>query len=72
MTNVILNAFGDFSMIYTDMSLIDSFLIFFAAFLICLVMMNLFIGILSEKLGEVLEARAEPMNEYAEFCELIF
>jgi hypothetical protein len=71
-TNVFTNAFGDFSLLYNGMSLIDTFFFFSSTLLICLVMMNLFIGILSEKLAEVLESRAEPMNEYAELCELIF
>ena len=67
-----MNAFGDFSLAYTDMSLIDSFLFFSSTFLICLIMMNLFIGILSEKLAEVLESRADAKNEYVELCMLIF
>jgi hypothetical protein len=70
-TNVFMNAFGDFSLVYSDMTFIDAFLLFLATFLICLVMMNLFIGILSAKLEEVLESKAENKNEFFELCELI-
>jgi hypothetical protein len=71
-TSVFMNAFGDFGMVYDDMTIIDSFLFFSGSFLICLIMMNLFIGILSEKLATVLEERAEPRNEYAELCDLVY
>jgi hypothetical protein len=35
-------------------------------------MMNLFIGILSVKLEEIIESRAEDKNNYKELCGLIF
>jgi hypothetical protein len=42
------NAFGDFSTLRDDMLGIDWFLFYTATVLILLIMMNLFIGILSE------------------------
>jgi hypothetical protein len=70
-TSIFMNAFGDFSLAKNDMSFIHGFLFFSSTFIVCLIMMNLFIGILSVKLEEVLESRAELKNEYSELCLLI-
>jgi hypothetical protein len=67
---VFFNAFGDFSTLSDNMTGVDWFLFFMATFLILLIMMNLFIGILSEQLSEILENR--DRNEYKELCELVF
>ena len=60
--DVFFNAFGDFSVAESNESKIDWFFFFAATLLICLIMLNLFIGILSEKLSEMLEERQK--NEY--------
>ena len=68
-----MNAFGDFSILDTvNNNLFDFSLCIAATFLVCAIMMNLFIGILSEKLSEIIEKRAEKKNEYAEKCLLVF
>ena len=54
------------------MSFIDYVLLLLATFLLCLLMMNLLIGILSFKLEEVIESRAESKNVYKELSNLIF
>ena len=64
-----MNAFGDFGILDTVSSnFYDVLLCLFASVLVCAVMMNLFIGILSEKLAEIIEKRAEAKNEYSEKC----
>ena len=69
--SIYMAAFGDFSFSTNEMSSIDIVLFYSATFLISLVMLNLFIGILSMKLEEVIENRAEKKNQYAELCGVI-
>ena len=71
-SSIFMNAFGDFSLQQEEMVFIDGFIMYGATLLICLVMMNLFIGILGEKLEEVIENRAEKKNVYAEKCMVVF
>jgi hypothetical protein len=68
-----MNAFGDFAILDTvNDNLFDFSLVVLATFIVCAIMMNLLIGILSEKLAEIVEKRAEKKNEYAEKCMLVF
>jgi hypothetical protein len=65
-------AVGDFSV--TGGENIDSpvlaTIFVLASFIILIIMMNLLIGIISEKLAEILEQREK--NDYRELCSLIF
>jgi hypothetical protein len=70
--SVFMNSFGDFSLLTSEMNTLDYLLLVSSTTLICLVMMNLFIGILSVKLEEIIESRAEDKNKYKELCGLIF
>jgi hypothetical protein len=66
-----MTALGDFAMQTEDLDSIVLYIIFIlAAFIILIVMMNLLIGIISEKLAEVLEQKEK--NDYRELCLLIY
>lgn len=69
---IFMNGFGDFSLAKENMSFIDIVIFYASTILICLLMMNLLIGILSEKLAEVVEQRSENKVKYAEKADMIF
>ena len=68
--DILFNAFGDFAHSEKSETGLDWFLFVLATFIICLIMMNLFIGILGEKLSEILENREK--NDYCELCSIVF
>jgi len=49
---------------------VEWFLFYFSTFLMCLVMLNLYIGILSEKLAEILENKVK--TQYAKLNKLVY
>jgi uncharacterized membrane protein YbjE (DUF340 family) len=63
---------GDFSMQGGENidSTVLAIIFVLATFIILIIMMNLLIGIISEKLAEVLEQREK--NDYRELCSLIY
>jgi hypothetical protein len=68
--NTIMTALGDFGAQTETLESFTLFLIFFLACLIILiVMMNLLIGMISERLAEVLEQK--EINDNFELCQLI-
>jgi hypothetical protein len=68
--NIAMTALGDFgAQTETIDSAILMLIFFLAALIILIVMMNLLIGIISEKLAEVLEQKEK--NDYFELCQLI-
>jgi hypothetical protein len=68
--DILFNAFGDFAHSEKEDSSLDWFFFVLATFIICLIMMNLFIGILGEKLSEMLENKEK--SDYCELCSIIF
>ena len=50
-STIFMLSFGDFGLYYENMTFIDAVIFFAATFLLTVVMMNLLIGILSEKLA---------------------
>jgi hypothetical protein len=65
--NTIMTALGDFGAQTETLESFTLFLIFFLACLVILiVMMNLLIGIISEKLAEILEQKEK--NDQYELC----
>jgi ABC-type transport system involved in multi-copper enzyme maturation permease subunit len=68
--NTIMTALGDFGAQTETLESFTLFIIFFLACLIILiVMMNLLIGMISERLAEVLEQK--EINDNFELCQLI-
>jgi uncharacterized membrane protein YbjE (DUF340 family) len=66
-----MTALGDFGLITENLDSNVLFVTFIlATFIILIVMMNLLIGIISEKLAEVLEQKEK--NDYRELCLLIY
>ena len=65
-----MTTFGDFQEQAQIESPIQYFIFYLSCFLLLVVMMNLLIGIISEKLGEVLEQREK--NEYYELCQILY
>lgn len=64
-----MNAFGDFSLASEEMSVIDILIFYSATFITLLILMNLFIGYLSEKLAEIIENQADKKNIFSALCE---
>jgi hypothetical protein len=68
--DTLFQAFGDFANTSKFDKGLDWFFFVLATLIICLIMMNLFIGILGEKLSEILENKEK--SNYCELCSIIY